>query len=216
MKRYICFQLQTSEPRIRIDISAMSRRVAASPSSRGRSRGRSRVRSQRRQKCFEDLFSDQQRVAKLRKQVQQQYPKKKVDELVAWLGDARVLCDAGKTLLELQSWSPDFMTDPDFSEMRSKLFESREDLLRRADFPQHVKENAASLDEFLLGQDGVLLVTEEVRRWIVMLPKTSTKPGSLACRRQRGTPQQWCAPSKNFFRRAPRLFWVRTHRRLKA
>ena len=54
------------------------------------------------------------------------------------------------------------MTDPDFSEMRSKLFESREDLLRRADFPQHVKENAASLDEFLLGQDGVLLVMEEV------------------------------------------------------
>ena len=136
----------------------------ASPS-RGRSRTRARKSSsssQRRAKSFEELFNDQNRVAKLRRQYQQKYPKKKVDELVAWLGDARVLCDAGKTLLELQCWDPDFLTDPDFFEMRSKLFESREDLLRRADLPQHVKENAASLDEFLLGQDGVLLVMEEV------------------------------------------------------
>ena len=89
----------------------------ASPS-RGRSRTRARKSSsasQRRAKSFEELFNDQNRVAKLRRQYQQKYPKKKVDELVAWLGDARVLCDAGRTLLELQSWSPDFMTDPDFS-----------------------------------------------------------------------------------------------------
>ena len=31
-----------------------------------------------------------------------------------------------------------------------------------------------------------------------MLPKSNTKPGSLACRRQRGTPQQWYTPSTYF------------------
>ena len=163
MKRYICFQLQTSEPRIRIDISAMSRRVAASPS-RGRSRGRLRARksssSQRRQKSFEELFSDQQRVAKLRKQVQQQYPKRHVEDLVAWLDGAQSLLDARQIMRELRTWDPTPKDSDDFTLKRRQLFASREDILRSATLPEHVT-NTAALDEFL-GQGSVVLLVDEV------------------------------------------------------
>ena len=68
----------------------MPPRVASSPS-RARSRGRSRVRSNsanERTKSFEELWDYQQKVTKLRKQVQQNYPKKRVDHLV---GEVQVL-----------------------------------------------------------------------------------------------------------------------------
>ena len=193
-------QLETIEPRICSDISAMSRRVASA--SRGRSRGRSRARkSSPNRKSFEELFNDENRVAKLRRQYQQKYPKKKVDELVAWLGDARVLCDAGKTLLELQSWDPDFMTDPDFSEMRSNLFESREDLLRRAAFPSRSRRMPLLSMSSCWARTG----RPEASRNLVH----SFAGGNEALNSNGARPPE-------YFRWAPRLFWFRTHRRLKA
>ena len=142
----------------------MSRRIAASPS-RGRSRGRSRARksssSQRRHKSFEELFSDQQRVAKLRKQVQQRYPNMHVEELVAWLDGAQVLVDAGKIVRELRTWHPTLKDIEDFTLKRRQLFASREDILRSATLPEHITNTAAILDE-LLGQSRVVMLADEV------------------------------------------------------
>ena len=142
----------------------MSRR-AASPS-RGRSRARSRARSKnssshRRQKSFEELFTDQQRVAKLRKQVQQQYPKRQVDDLVTWLGTAQIVVDAGKIVHELRTWGEASKSSDDFALKRRQLFASREDILQGlGDYPELVTQNLAILDQFLQG--SVALVVDDV------------------------------------------------------
>ena len=133
----------------------------ASPS-RARSRGRSRVRSTsatKRTKSFEELWDYQQRVAKLRKSVQSNYPKKKVEDLVAWLdGAGQDLVDAGKIVRELRSWDQASDASDDFNLKRRQLFASREAILWSANFPEHVKVNSKILDEYL-GQ-SVLVVDE--------------------------------------------------------
>jgi hypothetical protein len=135
----------------------MSRRVASA--SRARSRGRSRAREvSPKRKSFEELFSDQARVVKLRKGVQKHYPKKKVEELVSWLPAAQVIVDARKTVQELRTWDPATKDPDDYSLKRRQLFASREDILQSVP-PDYVKKNAIILDEFL-GQGSVLVVDE--------------------------------------------------------
>ena len=96
---------------------------------RGRSRGRSTARnssSSRRAKSFEELFNDQQRVAKLRKQVQQSYPKRHVQDLVAWLEGAQVLVDAVKIVRAPKTWDPASNGCDAFTLKRRQLFASSE------------------------------------------------------------------------------------------
>ena len=106
---------------------------------------------------FQELFDDQQRVVKLRKQVQRQYPKKRVEELVAWLNGAQALVDTCRIVQELKT-SPNDCGD--FALKRRQLFASRDDILALASLPEHVKVNSAILDEFLGGQCSVLVVDD--------------------------------------------------------
>ena len=141
--------------------SAMKSRVAGSPA-RGHSRGRSRARNSsatKRTKSFEELWDYQQRVAKLRKQVQQQYPKKKIEDLVAWLETAQTLVENGKIARELKA-SDAASVDSDYWTLKRRLlFASRDEILASVNFPERVKVNSKILVEYL-GEGSVLVVDD--------------------------------------------------------
>ena len=110
----------------------------ASPS-RVRSRGRSRVRSTstaKRTKSFEELWDYQQRVAKLRKQVQQDYSKRHMEDLASFLETAQTLVENGKIVRQLKAWDAAVDLD-EFTLKRRQLFASREEILASLDFSSH-------------------------------------------------------------------------------
>ena len=108
------------------------------------------VLPQRRARSFEELWDAERIVSKMRKE----YPRKCVDELIAWLiHDGKKVVAAGRDLFDKAESSD----AGDLSAKREKLLDSKEELLRCARVPQHISKYAATLEQFLGEGDIVLL-----------------------------------------------------------
>jgi hypothetical protein len=99
-------------------------------------------------------------VTKLRKKVQQNYPKKKVEDLVAWLETVQTLVENGKIVRQLKAWDAASVDSEDFTLKRRELFASREALLAVANYPEHINVSCKILSEFLA--EGTVLVVDDV------------------------------------------------------
>ena len=108
---------------------------------------------QRRARSFEGLFEANRQVSKRRRQ----YPKRCVEDLLAWLTeDAKKVIDAGQHFLDAKTASD----AAEFSAMRQKLLETKDELLKCSTVPQHIPKYVSVLDQFL-GDSDLVVIDED-------------------------------------------------------
>ena len=98
---------------------------------------------QRRPKSFEELFDSQRQVCKRRKE----YPRRSVEDLIAWLTHAKPIVAAGRALFDTKDESASDAKA--LSAEKQKIIDSKEDILRCAKLSQHISKCATVLDGFL-------------------------------------------------------------------
>ena len=86
------------------------------------------------------------------------YPKKCVDGILTWLGEAKILVDSGNLLREMRARIAE-PRDGDVLAKRDQLFDSREEILRCVQATQQVYKDLASIGEFL-GPETIVIVDD--------------------------------------------------------